>query len=104
MTATASPDAVKTQVLSWSAIYGELDGENNYSYAKVMAEVYQTLTTDQKTKLFELRKSIMSGTYSDGTPFDFSTVSDYYLFSAVIQDTTVLTPYIGNTDWLFFEP
>jgi hypothetical protein len=70
----------------------------------IMAQVYKTLTIDQKTKLAALRKSIMSGTYADGTPFDFSTKSDNYLYSNIITDARVLVPYIGNTDYLFFEP
>lgn len=103
----ATPDSsgsAKTQVLALSQSYGDLDGENNYNYAKVIADVYKTLTAGQKSSLMALRKSIMSGTYSDGTPFDFSTVSDSYLYSAIIKDANVLIPYTGNTDWLFFEP
>jgi hypothetical protein len=45
----------------------------------------------------------MSGTYSDGTTFDFSTSSKYYLYSAEIADAAV-APYITNTNYLFFEP
>ena len=103
-TAADSNGSVKAQVLALSETYGNLDGENNYNYAKVMAQVYAALTTDQKTKLAALRKSIMSGTYSDGTPFDFTTKSDSYLYSSIITDASVLAPYTGNTDYLFFEP
>jgi hypothetical protein len=42
-----------------------------------------------------LRKSIMSGTYADGTPC---------LYSGVISDPGLLAPYVANTDHLFFEP
>jgi hypothetical protein len=101
---TASADAVKAEVLRLSATYGELDGENNHAYATVFAQVYRTLTADQKTRLDALRKSIMSGTYADGTRFDFSSSTTYFLYSGVITDVNVLTPYIGNTDYLFFEP
>jgi hypothetical protein len=101
---TASSDSVKTQVLALSETYGNLDGENNYSYATVFAQVYKTLTADQKTKLVALRKSIMSGTYADGTAFDFSVCTTPFLYSAVISNESVLDPYIGNTDYLFFEP
>ena len=101
---TASADAVKAEVLRLSAIYGELDGENNHAYATVFAQVYKTLTADQKTRLAALRKSIMSGTYADGTRFDFSVSTTYYLYSGVITDVNLLAPYIGNTDYLFFEP
>ena len=68
-----------------------------------MAEVYQSLTTAQKTKLAGLRKSIMSGAYADGTAFDFTTTDDFYLYSAVISDATATTK-IGGTDYLFFAP
>lgn len=95
---------VKTQVLALSATYGELDGENNYHYATVFAQVYQSLLPDQRQKLYDLRKSIMSGTYSDGTPFDFTICTTPFLYSEVIVDRTVLSPYIDNTDYLFFEP
>jgi len=105
-TLITTPDAsgsIRTQVLALSETYGELDGENNYYYAKVMAGVYQSLTSTQRAKLTDLRKSIMSGTYTDGTPFDFATTSNSYLYSAVIQDAAVAS-YISITDWLFMEP
>lgn len=95
--------AVKAQVLALSQTYGDLDGENNYNYAKVMAQVYSTLTAAQKTKLADLRKSIMSGTYADGTAFDYSVGADYYLYSSKLEVGQV-TQYISNTDYLFFEP
>ncbi|MGE5342203.1 MAG: PKD domain-containing protein [Candidatus Omnitrophota bacterium] len=104
MASTAYSDSVKTQVLELSEIYGELDGENNYHYATIFAQVYDTLSTDQKTKLAALRKSIMSGKYSDGTPFDYSSCSTYFLFSSAITNLELLSPYIGDTDYLFFEP
>jgi hypothetical protein len=104
MVSTATGAAVKTQVLALSATYGELDGENNYHYATVFSRVYSTLTADQKTKLMALRKSIMSGTYADGTPFDFTFCTTPFLYSSVIKDLNVLAPYIANTDYLFFEP
>jgi hypothetical protein len=101
LTSTASSDTVKAQVLTLSGTYGDLDGENNYNYATVFAQVYNTLTTDQKTKLAALRKSIMSGTYADGTAFDYSVCTTPFLYSEVIKDTSVLDPYISNTDYLF---
>ena len=70
----------------------------------MFGQVNNTLTSDQKTKLQALRKSIMSGTYADGTKFDFSVNSTYYLYADAITNTSVLTPYVGNTDYLFFEP
>jgi phosphatidylethanolamine-binding protein (PEBP) family uncharacterized protein len=101
---TASSDLVETQVLALSQTYGDLDGENNYHYATVFAQVYATLSADQKTRLAALRQSIMSGTYSDGTPFDYSVCTTPFLYSQVISNVSVLTPYIGDTDYLFFEP
>ncbi len=104
LTTTSSPDTIKAKVLALSGTYGDLDGENNYYYASVFAQVYKTLSTEQKTKLAGLRKSIMSGTYSDGTAFDFSTCSTPFLYSSVITDVSQLAPYLSNTDFLFFEP
>lgn len=104
MTATGSTTAIEAQVLELSGTYGELDGENNHAYANVFAQVYQTLTDSQKTKLANLRKSIMSGTYADGTPFDFTLCTTPFLYSSVITDLSLIAPYITNTDYLFFEP
>jgi hypothetical protein len=104
LTSTASSDSVKAQVLSISNTYGDLDGENNYNYATVFAQVYKTLTDDQKTKLAALRKSIMSGTYVDGTSFDYSLCTTPFFYSSAITDMSLLAPYITNTDYLFFEP
>lgn len=104
MSPGASADAIRSKVLTLSATYGDLDGENNHAYATVFSQVYKTLSAEQKTRLAALRKSIMSGTYADGTPFDYSVSTTPYLYSEVIRDTTALTPYIGNTDHLFSEP
>ena len=100
---TASSDDVKAQVLTLSGIYGDLDGENNYYYATIFAQVYNMLTYDQTTNLANLRHSIMSGTYSDGTAFDYSLCTTPFLYSGVITED-LFTLYIGNTDYLFFEP
>lgn len=104
LVSTANSDAVKAQVLELSGLYGDLDGANNHAYATVFAQVAATLTAEQKTKLFDLRKSIMSGTYADGTPFDYSVCDTPFLYSQPIQDTSALEPYVGDTDALFFEP
>jgi hypothetical protein len=104
LTTSGPTDAIQAQVLALSATYGDLDGENNYYYAIAFAQLHGTLSADQKTKLAALRKSIMSGIYADGTPFDFSVCTTPFLYSAAITDTSVLVPYIGNTDYLFFEP
>ena len=98
LTSTASSDTIKAQVLALSGTYGDLDGENNYHYATVFAQVYKTLTTDQKTNLAALRKSILSGTYADGTPFDYSTCTTPFLYSDAITGHKRTSPYITNTD------
>jgi hypothetical protein len=105
LNASTSADSVKTQVLSLSATYGELDGANNYYYATKFAQVYQSLSTDQKTKLTALRKSMMSGTYADGTTFDFTIATTPFLYSTVLTDTQI-APHITDaaTSPLFFEP
>jgi hypothetical protein len=97
-------DAVGDRVLELSETYGDLDGENNYEYATVFARVYRSLSSAQRRELAGLRKSIMSGTYEDGTPFDYSVCTAPYLYSAVIADRSVLAPYVDNTDYLFFVP
>jgi len=105
ITSPGSADAVKAQVLALSGTYGELDGANNYDYATTFAKVYQTLTTEQKTKLAALRQSMMSGTYADGTAFDFSIASTPFLYSSVLSDSQV-APYISDSETgiLFVEP
>ncbi len=104
LNSTGDSNSVKTQVLALSQTYGELDGENNYHYATTFARVFNTLSLDQKNKLQALRTSIMSGTYSDGTPFDYSVCTTYFLYSSVIKDPSVLAPFMDDTDYLFFEP
>lgn len=104
LTSTANADAIKAQVLSLSASYGELDGANNYQYATVFAKVNNSLSATQKTKLAGLRNSILSGTYADGTPFDYSEGKSYFLYSEAITDMGLILPYLTNSDHLFFEP
>ena len=58
------------------------------------------MTSDQKTKLADLRQSIMSGTYSDGTPFDFTICTTPFLYSSEITEQDI-APYIADTDYLF---
>lgn len=103
-TSTANSAIVEQRVLALSGIYGNLDGENNYNYATVFAQVYNTLTSDQMAQLAALRKSILTGTYASGTLFDFTDCATYFLYSAAITDTSVLYPYVADTDYLFFEP
>lgn len=104
LTSTASSDAVKAQVLALSEIYGDLDGENNYRYATIFSRVYASLSIDQLAELEALRHSILSGTYADGTPFDYSVATAPFLYSQVITDLSLIDPYVADTDNLFFEP
>ena len=104
MVSTSSSAAVNSQILALSGTYGELDGEDNYNYATVFAQVNGTLSASQQAQLATLRKSVLSGTYADGTPFDFTTATTPFLYADVITDTSVLTPYVGDTDYLFVEP
>ena len=105
LSASTSADSVKTQVLALSGTYGDLDGASNYYYATVFAQVYKTLTTEQKSKLAALRKSMMSGKYADGTVFDFSVATTPFLYSTVVTDAQIAA-YISDstTSSLFFEP
>ena len=101
LVSTGSSSTVNSQVLALSGTYGDLDGEDNYHYATVYAQVYKTMSAAQKTSLTVLRKAIMSGTYSDGTAFDFSVCTTPFLYSGAITGTSVLAPYIADTDYLF---
>lgn len=104
ITAPVLTDELKAQVLSEvlakSRTYGELDGEIVYSYVMAFAQVYQLMNDAQKADMAALRKSIMSGVYN-GAPFDYSVCTTPYLYSAAIEDTSILAPYIANTDYLF---
>jgi hypothetical protein len=97
--------AIKSQVLALSGTYGDLDGENNYHYARVFAEVYQSLSQTQKDNLRAKYATIMQGQYLDpvtglptGETFDFSdiTKTSLYLYSAPILITD--TQFISNTN------
>jgi hypothetical protein len=101
LVSTASSASVLAQVLDLSGTYGELDGENNYHYATVFATVHASLADAQKAKLVALRASIMSGTYADGTPYDYSTCATPFLFSSVITDTGALDQYMAAAAGLF---
>jgi hypothetical protein len=89
---------------SRSAVSGDLDGENNWLYAMAFARVGQSLRAEQRMRLGALRTSIMSGTWPDCTHFDFSTCTTPWLYAERIADLNMLSPYIGNTDALFFPP
>ena len=84
---------VKATVDQYSAIYGELDGANNYQYATTFYRVYRNvggsyLSDAQKTALAGLRKKYMTVTYSDGTTVDYSGGSKYFLYAAEVPDTS----------------
>ena len=99
---TTSSDSIESQVLALSESYGELDGENNYHYATVFAEVYQSLSTTQKSKLAALRQSIMAVTYDDGTTQDFSSCSNYFLYSTQVDESAIAGYIVDSaTDRLF---
>ncbi len=97
----AFKDAVLAEVLEKSGSYGELDGENNFHYATVFAELYHSLTSGQMEQLTTLRQEIMSGTYDDGTPFDFSISTTLFLYSAEISDSSIIDSYLSDSDALF---
>jgi hypothetical protein len=94
---------VKSTVDTYSAMYGELDGENNYHYATAFRRVYGNvdgtyLTDAQKTALAGLRKRYMTVTYSDGTTVDYSSRSNYYLYATEVPPTsTDLASYTSDT-------
>ena len=103
---TASSAAINAQVQILSGTYGDLDGENNYNYATVFAEVYSTLSAAQKTALAGLRTQILKVSYDGGTTYtDFSTCTTPYLYSDVINPITdtIYQYYISDTatDLLF---
>jgi hypothetical protein len=99
----AALSQVKASVDTYSAIYGELDGENNYQYATTFYRVYRNigdsyLTDAQKTALAALRKKYMTVTYSDGTTVDYSGGSKYFLYAAEVPDTsTDLAAYTSDS-------
>lgn len=103
---------VKATVDQYSALYGELDGENNYYYATTFYEVYQNVggsyvSYAQKTALAALRKQYMTVTYSDGTTVDYSARNTYYLYSAEVSPTSAeLVGQISDaaTDGFFKKP
>lgn len=105
LNASTNQDSVKTQVLALSATYGELDGANNFYYATTFVTVYKSLSSDQKTKLLALRKSLLAGQYADGTSFDFTVATQPYLYSAALTDAQIAS-YVSDaaTDYLFFAP
>ncbi|WP_019617009.1 hypothetical protein [Psychromonas ossibalaenae] len=92
---------VLAEVLEKSGVYGELDGENNFHYASVFAQLYQSLSDTQMEQLTALRQEIMSGTYDSGDSFDFSIAANLFLYSAQISDSSTLDSYLAESDALF---
>jgi PKD repeat protein len=92
-TLMGTPDtdgSVLAQVLTLSGAYGEYDGENNYYLATGFANIYNTmLSASQKTALQALRTSILTGAYSNGTPFDFTNCTTYYLYSSPVDESLI---------------
>jgi len=92
--------SVQATVDTYSQMYGELDGENNYLYATTFAKIYNNdgaayLTNTQKTNLSNLWTEILT---VDG--IDYSTCSSYYLYSAMLDlssvgNSTNFTYYTG---------
>jgi len=71
-------------VLVLSEKYGELDGEISYYYATHFAEVYRTLSHEQKEKLMALRN-----------------LDDFTCKGAYLYSRNIAMPDIMNTDFLF---
>lgn len=97
-------DSARETVMRQSRLYGELDGENNFNYIRAFVALSNTLSVSQRAALMALRKEIMSGTYDDGTPFDFSVCPTPFLYSRVISDLSVLDPYLADSDGFFNVP
>ncbi|BAH73644.1 hypothetical protein [Solidesulfovibrio magneticus] len=84
---------VKATVDNFSAIYGMLDGENNFHYATTFAQLNCNIaanyfTTAQKAAMTSLRKQYMTVTYPDGTTADYSSLNKYYLYGQEIPEGT----------------
>ena len=104
-TPSVPTDSIKSlvcaNVLQLSGVYGNLDGEINYYYAANFAQVHQSMNAAQNSAMTALRNTDMTVTYSTNQTYDFAVCNTPFLFSNVINDTSVLDPYISNTDYLF---
>ena len=100
--ATSTLADVKTAVGTYSRLYGELDGENNYHYAATFHRLYNNIggsyiTSAQKSALASLRKKCMTVTYPDGTTVDYSSQNKYYLYAAEVpESSSLLVSYTGD--------
>ncbi|MCX6243474.1 MAG: hypothetical protein NTU98_02120 [Bacteroidetes bacterium] len=81
----ASQTADSATVIALSERYGELDGELSYYYATTFTQVYNSLSTDQKTKLTQLAGDLG---YIDPT-------------GAFQYSQPIAMPEIINTDFMF---
>jgi len=81
----ASETADQNSVLTLSARYGELDGELSYYYATNFAQVYQSLTAEQKAEVISLANNL-----------GYINPSGAFLYSQPIE-----MPEIINTDFMF---
>jgi hypothetical protein len=77
--------ADQNSVLTLSARYGELDGELSYYYATNFAQVYQSLTADQKAQVLSL-----------GNNLGYINPAGAFLYSQPIE-----MPEIIDTDFMF---
>ena len=100
--ATSTLAGVKTAVDTYSSLYGELDGENNYHYAATFHRLYNNIggsyiTSAQKSALASLRKKYMTVTHPDGTTVDYSSQNTYYLYAAEVpESSSLLVSYTGD--------
>ena len=74
----------KEAVIALSEKYGQLDGEIAYRYATHFADVYKTLSSEQKKQLISLRN------------LDGFTCQGAFLYSKNID-----MPEVKDTDFLF---
>ncbi len=83
---------LRSTVDTWSGVYGDLDGENNYNYATTFAELYRNvggtyITPTQLAGLATLRKSAMT-VLENGLPVDYSSCTKQFLFAAEAPPTS----------------
>lgn len=75
----AGETADQNKVLTWSKRYGELDGEMSYFYANAFANVFKTLTAQQKESLAKLRNANPAdpkGPFLYSTPINMPIIED----------------------------
>jgi hypothetical protein len=77
--------ADSTVIQSLSEAYGSFDGEISYLYSKNFSQVYQSMTSEQKSQLAGLVKNL-----------GYIAPAGAFLYSEPIP-----TPDIENTDFMF---